>query len=262
MKKLLAFAAAAMLLSGSLHAQESKLYLVFEFMKVEDGKTAAYLETEDFWAGIHKQRALAGETLGWDLWALEPSGADQGYQYLTVNLFGSMEAMLKRGAGGALMAHAKRAYPKMTEPELTAKFNATSETRELAVRLFLEQIDTTTGGTEMKEGTIALITSMMAKDPSYEKMESEVFKPWHQKMVDAGAKSSWGMVRVILPAGSDRYASHLVFNMYKDLAQYVAADAYQGPESTLATDLAVQAGLKTRDLKSVKLATLVKMVRK
>lgn len=89
-----------------------------------------------------------------------------------------------------------------------------------------------------------------------------IFKPWHQQMVDAGAKSSWGLARVMFPAGSDRYASHLVFNMYQDLAQYVAADAYQGPESTLATDLAVQAGLKTRDLKSVKLARLVRMVRK
>ena len=262
MKKLVAFAAAAMLLSGSLYAQDSKLYLVFEFMKVKEGKTAAYMETEDFWAGIHKQRALAGETLGWDLWALEPSGADQGYQYLTVNLFGSMEAMLERGAGGALMAHAKKAYPKMTERELTAKFNATSDTRELAVRLFLEQLDTTKGGPAMKEGMVALIASMMASDRSYEKMESEIFKPWHQKMVDAGAKSSWGMARVIFPAGSDRYASHLVFNMYKDLAQYVAADDYQGPESTMAADLAVQAGLKTRDMKSVRLATLIKMVRK
>jgi hypothetical protein len=262
MKKLVAFAAAATLLSGSLYAQDSKLYLVLEFMKVKEGKTAAYLETEDFWAGIHKQRALAGETLGWDLWALEPSGTDQGYQYLTVNLFGSMEAMLKQGEAGALLAHAKKAYPKMTEREVAAKFNATSDTRELAVRLFLERVDNTKGGPEMKEGTIALIASMMASDGSYEKMESEIFKPWHQKMVDAGAKSSWIMARVMFPAGSDRYASHLIVNMYKDLAQYVAANDYQGPQSTLATDLAVQAGLKTRDMKSVRFATLIKMVRK
>ena len=177
MKKLLAFAAAAMLLSGSLHAQESKLYLVFELWRSKTGRRPRTWRRRISGPGFTSSAPWPARPWDGISGALEPSGADQGYQYLTVNLFGSMEAMLKRGAGGALMAHAKRAYPKMTEPELTAKFNATSETRELAVRLFLEQIDTTTGGTEMKEGTIALITSMMAKDPSYEKMESEVFKP-------------------------------------------------------------------------------------
>lgn len=150
----------------------------------------------------------------------------------------------------------------MSEEEVTAKFNATSDSRDLAVRLYLKEVDTTTGGPDLEVGTMANITWMKAKDPAYEKMESEIFKPWHQQMVDAGAKSSWGMLRVILPGGSDRYASHIVVNMFQDVSQYVKAGDFQGAEPTLVTNLAVQKGLKTRDLKSVKLATLVKMVRK
>ena len=261
MKKVLTFVV-AMLLSGSLYAQDSELYLLFEFMKVEQGQGAAYLETEEFWAGIHKQRALADETIGWDLWSLQPSGTDQGYQYMTVNLFGSREAMMKGTTGAALLEHAKKAYPNMTEEEVTAKFDATTDTRDLAVRVYLSEVDVTTGGPDMKVGTVANITWMKAKDPAYEKMESEIFKPWHQQMVDAGAKSSWGMLRVLLPAGSDRYASHIVVNMFENISQYVRAGDYQGPEPTLSTNLAVQKGLKTRDLKSMKLATLIKMVRK
>ena len=99
----------------------------------------------------------------------------------------------------------------------------------------------------MKEGMVAVITAMMATDPSYEKVESEVFKPYHQQMVDAGAKSFWGLNRVIFPAGSDRYASHILATMYEDMSQYVEARGYEVPESSLILDLAVQEGLKTRD---------------
>lgn len=261
MKKLLTFVA-AMLLGGPLYAQDSELYLLFEFMKVEPAQEGAYLETEEFWAGIHKQRALAGETIGWDLWALQPSGTDQGYQYLTVNLFDSMEAMMKGTTGAALLEHAKKAYPDMTEQAVTAKFNATSDTRDLAVRLYLKEVDLTTGGPEMKEGTVAQIAMMKESDPSYEKMESEIFKPLHQQMVDGGAKSSWGMLRVLLPGGSDRYASHIIVNMYGDISQLVKSGDFEGPEMSLATNLAVQEGLKTRDMKLVKLARLIKVVRK
>ena len=259
MKKLLTFVT-AMCLSAPLHAQESKLYLAFDYMKVEPGKEAAYLETEEFWAGIHKQRALAGETLGWDLWSLRPNGTEQGYQYLTVNLFDSMEAMLKEMTSDALLAHARKAFPRMSEKEVAAKLNATVQTRDLAMQLYLSEIDATKGGPEMEEGTVALITLVKATDPSYEKMESEIFKPGHQRMVDDGAKIFWNLSRVLFPAGSDRYASHVIANMYKDLSQYVRDS--EGPEMDLTTRLAVQAGLKTRDLKSVTLATLVKKVRK
>jgi len=261
MKKLLTLVV-ALLLAGSSYAQEPELYLEFDLMKVEEGQGAAYMETEDFWAGIHKQRALAGEMVGWDLWSLEPSGTDQGYQYMTVNLYGSLEAMMKGTTREALIAHAQKAFPDMSEEEVTAKFNATSGTRDLAVRVLLAEVDTTTGAPEMKVGMVATIAWMKAEDPSYEKAESEIFKPWHQKMVDAGAKSSWGMLRVLLPGGTDRYASHVVYNMFEDISQYVKAQDYQdATEPAFATRLGVQEGLKTRDMKSVKLARLIKVVR-
>ena len=130
------------------------------------------------------------------------------------------------------------------------------------MQVYLAEVDTTTGGPEMKVGMVATIAWMKAEEPGYEKAESEIFKPMHQKMVDAGAKSSWGMLRVILPGGTDRYASHVIYNMFEDISQYVKAMDYQGDELTGAARLAVQAGLKTRDMKSVKLARLIKMVRK
>jgi hypothetical protein len=36
---------------------------------------------------IHDQRVKNGNIIGWDLWSLQPGGEDQGYQYLTVQIF-------------------------------------------------------------------------------------------------------------------------------------------------------------------------------
>lgn len=261
MRKLLTLAA-AMFLSGSLYAEGAELFLVFDFMKVEEGKYDAYLETEEFWSGIHKQRVLADEMVGWDLWALQPAGSEQGAQFLTVNLYDNLETMMQGVSVESLRAHAVKAYPDLSAEEIAARLDATADNRELGWQVYLKEIDTTTGGPEMKVGTVALITAMKAKEQGYERAESEIFKPWHQRMVDEGAKSSWGLLRVLFPAGDDRYASHIVYSMFEDVAQYVKARDYEGPESDLLTDLSVQKGLETRDLRKVTFATLIKMVRK
>lgn len=85
MKKLLMLIA-ILLLDNTAIAQD-KLYLVFEFMKVDNEQESAYWETESFWEKIQVQRTKNGDILGWDLWSLQPGGEDQGFQYLTVTLY-------------------------------------------------------------------------------------------------------------------------------------------------------------------------------
>ncbi len=66
-----------LLLVPGLRAQDnlpSELYLIFEFMRVDGEQSSAYMETEDFWEGIHQQRVKSGEIIGWDLWSLLPGG--------------------------------------------------------------------------------------------------------------------------------------------------------------------------------------------
>ncbi len=65
-------------ISGQAMAQE-KVYVIFEFMKVDNDQMFAYSETEGFWENIHKQRVQNGDIIGWDLWSLIPGGEDQGY---------------------------------------------------------------------------------------------------------------------------------------------------------------------------------------
>ncbi|HEY9168880.1 MAG TPA: hypothetical protein VIN72_05285 [Lutibacter sp.] len=260
MKKLLMLI--AIILLGNTVVAQDKLYLIFEFMKVDNEQEAAYMETESFWEKIHEQRTKYGDILGWDLWSLQPGGEDQGFQYLTVTLYNDPVKMLS--GTGDFEAALKAAYPKMTKEELNKKFMSTSKSRDLAVRVFLEQIAATKDNFEMPLGTIAGINLMKVSDENYdkyEKFETEIFQPMAQKEVDAGARGNWGLMRYMLPVGSDVYASHITADMYNDYNQLFKGGATNLPALSNEQIQKFKEGVATRDLKYKYMATLIKKVR-
>ncbi len=259
MKHLLIFLTGFLMSFSLLCQPEDDLFLTFEFMRVDEEQSQEYLNIERFWSGIHQERANAGEIIGWDLWSLRPGGEDQGYQYMTVTLFSSYKAMI---AGHSdFFAHAKAAYSDMSEDDLEKTFAATAGTRDLAVRLFLQLIDETDGDFDMPVGTMATIDLMKALNDDYEDIESEIFKPSHQDAVDFDSKGSWSLLRVILPAGTDRYASHITVNMYKDIEQFASWGVPGGGESSMQLDMAIEQGLASREMKKVYFAKLEMKVR-
>ncbi len=266
MKKVLLFSLLGVV---SLQAQQSadqallteKLFLVFDFMDVKAAQLTDYLEVEDFWKGIHQQRVKRGDIIGWDLWSITPGGQKQGSQYLTVSLHSSFANMIKGVSVDEITADAKNAYPDKSDTEIEAMIAKTGLSREIAYQLMLERIDFTKDQFDMPIGTIATMGAMQQLKSGYEKAETEIFKPWHQSEVDAGTKGTWAIARIIFPAGTDRYATHLVFNMFKDSDQYAKWSERNFPELDFNTQQAVSAGLETRDLKSIKLLTLIDKVR-
>ena len=257
MKKLLTLGL-IILMSIGTKAQEkpSQLYLLFEFMQVKDGQGSNYWQVEEFWSGIHKQRVADKSILGWDLWSLYPSGTKQGSQYMTVTLFSSLKNMLQSMSSLDVMAYAKKAYPKITEKELNAMFDKTGNSRNMANQFLFKEIDKTKDDFQIKIGTLVTLDIMKQLDDGYEKAESEIFKPWHQDMVDKGKKGTWGLLQAILPAGSESYGSHIAFSMYNDAAQLAEFMESSGGDMNLMTQLAVKEGLKTREWKEMKIARL------
>ncbi len=248
MKKFLVLLA-LVLLCGNINAQE-KTYLVFELMKVDNEQESAYSETESFWEKIHEQRVKNGDIVGWDLWSLKPGGESQGFQYMTVNVYNDPVKMFN--GDGDFDAALKAAYPEISEEELNEEFNKTAKSRDLSVRIYLEVIKTTTGDFKMDVGTIAYIDFMKATNGSeaYEKAEIETFLPMHQDQVDAGAKGSWQLIRVMAPYGSEAYASHLTVNMFTGFDQ-----VFNSPQGDSGAELSEEAikkineGILTRDMK-------------
>lgn len=241
--------------------QQNSQYLLFEFMHVKNEKGSNYWDVEQFWSGIHKQRVADKSIIGWDLWSFIPSGTEQGSQYMTVTVFASLQDMLKAMTSLDVMAYAKKAYPNKTDKELNTIYENTGNSRDLAHQVLFKSVDQTKDDFKMKVGMMATFDIMKQLDDSYEKVESEIFKPWHQRMVDEGKKGHWELDQAILPAGSEAYGTHITVSMYNDLAQLSAFMENSGGDMNLMMQLAVKEGLKTRDWKEVKIAKLEMMVR-
>lgn len=244
----------------NIQSQE-KLYLVFEFMKVDNTQENLYGQVEALWERVHEQRVKDGNIMGWDLWSLKPGGEDQGFQYLTVTLFNDPVKMMNGSEN--MQALFDKVSKTMTEEEL-AIFDKTAESRDLSVRIYLEMIDGTDGESEMPIGTLAQIDFMkadMMNSGVYEKAENEIFKPMHQKQVDAGDKVSWGLLKQMLPFGSDVYASHLTVNMYTGYEQMLNSNNVVQEELTKEQEEAIVKGLESREYKNVVHATLIRKVR-
>lgn len=262
MKTIIALAL-VFLTTVSLKAQDkpSQLYLLFEFMQVSGEQGSNYWQVEEFWSGIHKQRVADKTILGWDLWSLSPSGIKQGSQYLTVTQFASLQDMLKAIGSLDVMAYAKKAYPNKSEKDLNAMMDKTAKSRDMAHQVLLKGVDMTKDDFKMKVGTLVTLDIMKQLDDGYEKAESEIFKPWHQDMVNTGKKGSWGLLRVILPAGSEAKGTHITYSMYNDAAQLAGFMEASGGDMNLTMELAVKEGMKTREWKEMKIAKLEMMVR-
>jgi len=255
MKKLLTLIVC--ILVGNFTVAQDDLFLIFEFMKVDESQQAAYGEIEDFWEKIHEQRVKSGDIIGWDLWILGPGGEEQGFQYVTVTLFNDPVKMFDGGNFGVAL---KAAYPNMAEDELNKTFNKTSNARDLAVRIYMKQIAATKDEYDMPMGTIATMDMMKVNIGNYdiyEKAESEVFKTLHQKAVDGGNKENWGLLRFMSPIGSDTYASHMTVSMYKDYAQLLGANISSTPAQTKM----MMDGIAARDMKYVYTGRLIRKVR-
>lgn len=249
-------------LSTSIFAQENQpLYLLFEFMHVEDQDNSDYWEVESFWSEIHKQRIADNNIIGWDLWQLTPGGSEQGSQFMTTTLFSSLEAMLEGIPDGKFEEYISKAHPNKSQEEIDAMMVKTVHSRDMAHQVYCKEINTTKGDFEMKIGTLLTMDIMKQLDSSYPKVENEIFKPWHQELVDKGEKGNWGLIQIILPTGSEAYASHFTYSMFDSMEKLAASIENWGGDMDMKTELAVTAGLKTRQWKEVKVARLVMMAR-
>ncbi|NNE02494.1 MAG: hypothetical protein HKN52_04945 [Eudoraea sp.] len=258
MKNLILILAMTLFTATAFGQEEEPLFLLFEFMHVDEDQSAAYAETEEFWEKVHVQRVKNGDCIGWDLWQLKPSGQEQGAQFMTVSLYNDPVKMME---GGDFNKAWNGAYPNLTPEESDQKMMQTSKSRDLTHQVYLVQIDATNDNFDMPIGTLAVINFMKAKpgqSGAYEKMESEVFKPNHQKDVDSGGRANWGLLRNMMGYATEAYASHITVDMYTGYDQF-----FNGTNTPLtdAQQNAMQEIDKLRDLKSLTMATLVRKVR-
>jgi hypothetical protein len=99
--------------------------------------------------------------------------------------------------------------------------------RTLAARVQVAtELWVTVDSTEVKPHRFAVVNRMFAKDPdAYERMESRVFKPGHQALLDGGYRSGWAMYALVTPLGSSIPYNYCTVDFSNRLDPVPMADA-------------------------------------
>ncbi|EON77485.1 hypothetical protein ADIS_2015 [Lunatimonas lonarensis] len=263
MKKFISIGLLAFLICHSLVAQERR-YLVFEFIRVDAGKTVDYLEYKDFLAKVYGQAVKKGDIQGWDLWSMKTGSDPDAYQFATITYYSDPVKMMDGTEPEILIKYAQQAFPQMQESQLLQRLKAAADDRDLAIRSYMVEIARTNDQYHFKPGTLASFDLMKAVEGNfeeYEMAEREVFLPIHQRKISANLMEHWCLLRTALPTGSQANSTHMTMNVYKDYLQFFNSMEYEDIEMSDRIRQKVEKGLKSRDQKWVYLATLETMVR-
>lgn len=235
-------------------------YVLFEFISVSDKNREDYLSVQKFWSGVYEQMKTDKAIWAWQLFSLSPSGTGNGEQYLKVTVLGNLDQAISLLDAPDFIDYAKKAYPNKSIEEIKSIINRTSNSRVIVDQYLFEQIDRGQKlNFEMKVGFVAALELSKELDNSFEQVSSEVFKPFYQSLINDGKIGHWGLLRSILPYGSDVYATHISFLFFNDmhqLADYMVESNYPIDQRTIPE---FEDGLKTRDLKKLVIAKLIMM---
>ncbi len=263
MKKIAFFWILATIYSQALMAQE-KNYLVFEFIRIEAGKTIDYLEYKDFLSSIYQKAVDSGDIIGWDLWSLRRSADPDAFHYATVTYYNDPVKMMNGSELDFLIKNGKKAFPEMTEDELHTKIRDAHDDRDLALRSYMVEVARTDDDFQYKPGTLAsfdLMKAMEGRFEEYETAEREVFQPIHERKIKAGLMENWRFLRTAVPTGSEAASTHMTMNVYKNYLQFFNSLEYEDRDLNENQLVKIEKGLQSRDQKWVYLATLETVVR-
>lgn len=188
------------------HAQDTAadepeaVYAQLDYMKVAPNQADDYLSIErEIWKPMHQERANDGAILGWQLYVVRyPGGAGHDYQYVTVTLYGNMDAVENQ----EFEAYAQRAHPDI---DSSVAMQRTMDARDWVRSELWVQHDQVVSESATAPAPILQINSMKVSPDGgsdYLSMEQDMIKPIHEARIDAGLMRGWSLWQMMLPSGS------------------------------------------------------------
>ena len=179
--------------SGEISAQDEERQPLY--VSVDCMKSTAYDYTEietEIWQPMHQELVNQGKIDSWSLyWVMY--GDRSKCDFYTVTTYLGQEQL---DASASFEKAFQAAHPDSDYGE--AMRSTWASRRHVATELWV-----VVDRTEIREHRFAVVNRMSAEDPvAYEQMESRVFKPGHQKLLDGGYRSGWAMYALISPTGS------------------------------------------------------------
>jgi hypothetical protein len=224
---------------------QAQSFAVVEYMKVQPGGDAAYLELEKAWKPLHEARVKVGLARGWYLYRVaSPLGSSADHNYVTVAIYADYAAM-ENPFPAALVAKviAGKDMDAFSRKTLTARDYVRSETFRMQ------------GFTPEAASNPAryLRVEYMRVPAGSHAAYADVEKQWrklHDVRIKEGVLASWGLYSRVLPGGSDypyNYVTVSGYNAFKDMDGLDFAGLVQKAGLGNANELSDRTG-KARDL--------------
>lgn len=174
-----------------------------------------YVDVEKkIWKPIHQERINRGDLTAWYLFRVRyPVGTETKYNYVTVNIYNDPSKQLKEPFANFEEIF-KKVHPDMKAEDMEKK---TSESRDLKWSGLWVLLDDAIPGPPEKPSEYMQVNFFTAAEGdflAYEEMESEVFKPVHKAMAEAGARKDWTLWRKFSPTGTDHGTTHITIDSW------------------------------------------------
>jgi hypothetical protein len=179
--------------SPSVSVNTDQYYLLREYTKVEPGKRAEYVKTEQLWKKVHQRRLAEGKIIDWTLYrCVFPSGSNAAYDYMTVTVFKSGKEM--QDASNFSWDYIIKGMTK--EEEMIA--DNTEKIRKIVSSNLFHVLERVQPQPNTNFTQITTLKAETGKGAELEKLET-MMKPVFEEAVKMGSISGWRFGEQIYP---------------------------------------------------------------
>lgn len=207
-------------------AQENTLIEV-GLMKVKPGDEEKYLELEQkAWKPIHQERINKGNLVGWILYEVMYSGADDAYNYVTINVYAD-PANLENPFQGIDF---EKIHPGKDIDKL---FKKTVNTRTQVRRQLLSRANYAYPEGSANPGPHKyIVVNYMKTIPggNFMQLEEELAKPTSQELINNGDWAGWSVWSNVFPRGTGMESDVVTVDYFADFAKIGSANYMQAFE--------------------------------
>jgi len=224
-KLVTAFVVIALLLPairGLSQTPPQQIYVGVNFIKLHPGKQEQFRQlVEKYGKKVNEYLFKNQNLMGWYLYqVLMPSGSSTDFDYASVNITGSLAALLDFPMSTKDMY--KKVFPEMTDKMISDVQAQFDECRHIVRREIYSPVegahtDDTPNAPPSKYMQVDLMHPAAGKTADYIKMEKETFLPLHKERVKMGILKSWGLYEKIMPVDTRMEYEYVTVNFYDDL---------------------------------------------
>lgn len=211
----LIFSLALGIVPKTVLAQEpTNLIIEVDYMKVKPGQEGTYVTLEqNVWKPIHQERIRKGIIVGWILYQVMYAGADDPYNFVTINVYTNPSNLENPYAG----IDFEKIHPgKNITKETENTYNSRTLTRR---QLMGRAVYANPGGGESPGPHKYLVANFMKTIPggNYMSIENEIAKPVSQELINNGVWAGWSVWTNVFPRGTGMESDVVTADYYADL---------------------------------------------